>query len=113
MTLAEKHVPYDLVDVSVMRGEQKQPEPPIQPASPTPARAREASPESTPSPRQVATPSPARAAQAPVFIMETMDGLQGVLVTDERPREPGWVYLNVDDERIETPFIELRAVNVK
>lgn len=66
-----------------------------------------------PMPNLTSPPASTPAATAPVFIMAALDGRQGELVTDERPREPGWVYLNVDDGRIETPFIELRAVNAK
>lgn len=94
-----------------VQGEQEQP---MQPASPAPARAKEASPESTLASRQVAAPSPARAAQVPVFIMETTDGQQGVLVTDGRPEAPGWAFLDVEGSgRIEAPFIELRCVTTK
>ena len=99
-----------------MQGKQElsQPQPPMQPASVAPARAKEASPESTPAPRQGAAPSPAPAAQVPVFIMETMDGQQGVLVTDERPGAPGWAFLDMEGSgRIEVPFIELRCVTTK
>jgi ParB family chromosome partitioning protein len=72
---------------------------------PAPARA------SNPAPAQ--PPAPAPAAQVPVFVMETMEGMQGVLVTHERPEAPGSAFLDVNGDWIEAPFIELRCVNVR
>lgn len=76
---------------------------------------KRSSPASAPTPvaASMPSPAPARVAEAPVFIMETTQGVQGVLVTDARPGEPGWAYLDVQGERIGTPFTELRCVNAQ
>ncbi len=81
------------------------------------------SPVSAPAPPPVAPlpmspvpPTPAarvnRPGTAPVFIVE-VDGERGELMTDRRSDKPGFAFVRVGTATIETPFIELRNVNVE
>jgi len=56
-------------------------------------------------------PSATVAAGFPVFVMETLDGRQGVLVTDRRATTKGHVLLSVQGDEIEALFAELRPMN--
>ena len=49
---------------------------------------------------------------APVFLMETLEGEKGTLMTSRRSKKPGYAFIKVGTQIMETPFLELRCVNV-
>lgn len=107
--------------------EPEQPDAPVQPATPAPAAAPAPVPGASSAPTRTVGPAPGAASRpavtpspapirglVPTFIMETMEGRQGVLVTDERPETPGLAFLDHEGVgRIEVPFIELRCVTTR
>ncbi len=103
------------VTVPQVADEQEQPVVPVQLAAPAPAPARTVGPAPGATPRPAVTPSPTPfRGLVPVFVMETMEGQQGVLVTVERPDTPGLAFLEHEDfGRIEVSFIELRCVTTR
>ncbi len=49
---------------------------------------------------------------APEFLMETADGEQGTLLTSRRSEKPGYAFVRIGTQIVETPFLELRCINV-
>lgn len=86
----------------------------------------EASAEAPPLPSEVGTEAPATTQEPPPsapqpiaprpatgtlrFVMETAEGVRGVLMTTDRPEAPGCVFLDVNGGWIEAPFAGLRGV---
>lgn len=106
---------------SGVAGEREQRAAPVQPATPAPAPAAASAPAKTVGPapgaasRPAVMPSPAPfRGLVPEFVMETTEGRQGVLVTDERPETPGLAFLDHEEfGRMEVAFIELRCVTTR
>jgi len=101
--------------------EREQPDAPVQPATPAstpavvsaPAKTVGPAPGAASRPAVMPSPTPFRGL-VPVFVMETMKGQQGVLVTDERPETPGLAFLDHEEfGRVEVVFIELRCVTTR
>ena len=80
-------------------------EPEREPAEPA-ASANDHRPEDVPPPKS-------RAKAEPTFTMETTAGVRGVLVLTERPKARNHVFLDVEGERQEVPFAELRGVSAR
>lgn len=57
-------------------------------------------------------PIPPKPAPGPMlFVLGTDEGVEGVLITTERPETPGFVFLDVDGEWIEVSFAGLHGVS--
>lgn len=117
----------EAVELPSAADEREQPDAPVQLATPAPAAAPAPAPAASPVPTRTVGPAPGAASRpavmpspaplrglVPTFIMETIEGRQGVLVTDERPETPGLAFLDHEGfGRIEVPFIELRCVTTR
>ena len=83
-------------------------------AAPSPRVEAEAAAQPMPQPEIGTRPIPPKPAPMPMlFVLETGEGVEGVLITTERPETPGFVFLDVDGEWIEASFAGLRGVSAK
>jgi ParB family chromosome partitioning protein len=49
----------------------------------------------------------------PMFVMETLAGIQGVLILTDRPDVEDQVFLDVNGDWLEVPFAELRGISAR